>query len=74
MSVVPEALPDARPDVTDYPYRWHWRAKHGDRVGQPCRVWARGRMNSVGVEFADGYRTVTAAYAVRRRGEPIPAA
>jgi hypothetical protein len=52
--------------VSDYPYVWRWRAKHGDRYGERCAVWARGRMNSVGVEFRDGFRTVTSAYAVSR--------
>lgn len=45
---------------------WHWRARLPDRKGQACRVLARGRMNSVLVEFADGYKVVTCRYAVRR--------
>jgi hypothetical protein len=52
--------------VSDFPYVWFWRAKLGERKGQRCRVWARGTMNSIGVEFEDGYRTVTARYAIRR--------
>jgi hypothetical protein len=52
--------------MADYPYRWYWRRKHGDRRGQPCRVWARGTMNSIGVEFPDGFRTVTARHAIRK--------
>ena len=52
--------------VASYPYTWHWRTKHGERHRQPCRVWARGSMNSIGVEFADGFRTVTARFAVRK--------
>lgn len=52
--------------LTDYPYIWFWRSKHGDRKGQRCRVWARGTMNSIGVEFEDGFRTVTARYAIRK--------
>jgi hypothetical protein len=59
--------------MRDYPYTWRWRAKHGERHGQPCRVWARGTMNSIGVEFADGFRTVTARYAVRRVAVAQPA-
>lgn len=57
-----------------YPYRWAWRVKHGDRHGQRCRVWARGTMNSIGVEFPDGFRTVTARYAVRKQPQTSPAA
>ena len=58
-----------RPTVlsgTHFPYIWRWRVKHGERHGQRCRVWARGSMNSVGVEFPDGFKTVTARYAVRK--------
>jgi hypothetical protein len=46
---------------------WWWRAKLGDRKGQPCRVLARGRMGSVLVEFGDGHRVVTSRHAVRRQ-------
>jgi hypothetical protein len=53
--------------VAGYPYTWHWRSKHGERHRQPCRVWARGSMNSIGVEFEDGFRTVTARFAIRKR-------
>jgi len=49
-----------------YPLRWHWRARLPERKGQPCRVVARGVLNSVLVEFADGFRVVTSRYAVRR--------
>jgi len=45
---------------------WFWRAKLPDRKGQPCRVLVRGRMNTVLVEFEDGYRVTTSRYAVRR--------
>lgn len=49
----------------DYPLIWYWREKHGERRGQRCRVWARGSMHSIGVEWPDGFRTVTGRYAVR---------
>lgn len=49
-----------------YDHVWYWRARLPERKGQRCRVWARGAMNSIGVEFEDGYRTVTSRYAVRR--------
>jgi hypothetical protein len=52
--------------VTAYPYRWFWRAKLGERKGQPCRVLARGKMQSVLVEFDDGYRVITGRHAVRK--------
>lgn len=51
-------------------YVWHWSEKArpalGDRKGQRCRVLARGRMNSIAVEFEDGFRVITSRYAVRR--------
>lgn len=46
---------------------WYWRSRLPERKGHPCRVLARGTMNSILVEFEDGYRVVTSRYAVRRR-------
>jgi hypothetical protein len=37
-----------------------------DRKGQPCRIIARGRMNSALVEFADGEQFVVSRNALRR--------
>jgi len=48
-----------------WPYIYRW-GRHG-RKGQWCRVWARGSMNSVGVEFPDGYRLITSGNALKRR-------
>ena len=50
---------------------WYWRPQRipgrtVDRKGQQCRVLARGRRNSVLVEFPDGFRVVTSRWAVRR--------
>jgi len=50
----------------DYPLVWFWKAKLPERRGQRCRVIAQGRLNSVLVEFEDGFRVVTSRYAVRR--------
>ena len=38
-----------------------------NRKGQVCRVLARGRKNSVLVEFRDGFKVVTSRYAIRAR-------
>ena len=46
-------------------YVWFWRSRLPDRHGQRCRVTARGRMNSILVEFEDGFQVVTSRYAVR---------
>ena len=45
---------------------WFWKAILGERKGQPCRVLCHGKLNSILVEFEDGFRVVTSRYAVRR--------
>lgn len=45
-------------------WRWHCRLQH--RFGEPCRILARGKMNSCLVQFADGTKVVTSRYAVRK--------
>lgn len=46
---------------------WFWKSRLPDRKGQSCRIVTRGKMNSILVEFEDGFRAVTSRYAVRRR-------
>ena len=53
----------------DYPYSWFWRSRLPARKGQKCRVLARGKMNSILVEFTDGYKVITSRYAVRLEAE-----
>jgi hypothetical protein len=43
-------------------YRWDRQG----RKGQPCKVTARGKRNSIRVEFADGYVMITSGNAIRR--------
>jgi hypothetical protein len=50
----------------EYPYRWRWSVRLPERHGQPCRITARGTLNSVPVEFPDGFWVVTSRWAVRR--------
>ena len=50
----------------DFPFIWYWRARLPERKGQRCRVLARGRMNSVLVQFADGWKVVTSRYVIRK--------
>lgn len=45
-----------------YIYRWD---RHG-RKGQPCKVTARSVMNSIRVEFEDGYVMITSGNAIRK--------
>jgi len=49
--------------VTHY---WRVRTRLPERFGQQCRVLARGRRNSILVEFSDGTRFVTSRNYVRR--------
>lgn len=49
-----------------WPYVYRWK-RHG-RKGQWCLVWARADcLNSVGIEFPDGYRLVTSGNALMKR-------
>jgi hypothetical protein len=59
-------MPGSRPAEAGFPFIWWWRSRLAERKGQPCRVLARGALNSVLVEFPDGYRVVASRYAVRR--------
>jgi hypothetical protein len=47
-------------------YIWFWKSRLPERKGLPCKVIAHGKMNSILVEFEDGYRVVTSRYAVRK--------
>jgi hypothetical protein len=49
-----------------FPYIWFWRKRLPERKGQKCRILARGRLNSILVEFPDGYIVITSRYAVRK--------
>ena len=49
-----------------YHYIWFWRRKLGDRKGYQCKVLARGKMNSILVEFRDGFKVITSRFAVRK--------
>lgn len=50
-----------------YPLYWRVKAKLPERQHQPCRVVTRGKMNTVLVEFEDGYRVTTSGNYLRRR-------
>lgn len=47
-----------------FPYLYRWN--RCGRKGRRCRVFARGTMNSVGLEFEDGFRMVTSGNALRK--------
>jgi len=53
-----------RPEAFDVV--WFWKKKLPERRGQRCRVLARSTtMNSIAVEFEDGFRVITGKWAVR---------
>jgi hypothetical protein len=59
--------------MTEYPYVWRWGVKpcfewgvEGPYKGKRCRVLARGKKNSVAIEFEDGHRTITSANGLMR--------
>lgn len=48
---------------------WFWKASRWrpvNRKGQACRINHRGRLNSIEVEFPDGFKVITSRYAVRK--------
>lgn len=55
---------DPEPTLTHY---WRLRTRLGDRHGQHCRILARGKLNSLEIEFADGSRHIVSRFAVRKR-------
>lgn len=58
----------ACPGNEAYPLYWRVRTRYPERFGQPCRIRIRARrMNTVLVEFEDGFWTITSGWYVRRR-------
>ncbi len=58
---------DCKPlEMNLYPCIWFWRKKLKHRKGTRCKVLVRGKMNSILVEFEDGFKVVTSRYAVRK--------
>lgn len=51
-----------------YPYIYFWNRPEGaSRKGQRCAVTARAKvMNSIRVEFADGFVMITSGNSIRR--------
>ena len=45
---------------------WRIRTRLPERFGQPCRVIARGTMNSACIEFEDGVRHIVSRNSFRK--------
>ena len=63
---VPFGIQRENSDPGPFTHIWFWKSRLPERKGQPCRVIARGRMNSILVEFGDGMKVVASRYAVRK--------
>ena len=50
-------------------YAWRNNAKRATMHRRPCRIVARGTMNSIMIEFADGQREIVSRRSVRRLAE-----
>ncbi len=54
--------------MNEYPYYWRVKTRLPERRGTPCKVLARGKMNSALIEFEDdGYRVVASRNYLRVR-------
>jgi hypothetical protein len=51
---------------TEFTHTWFWKSRLPERKGQLSKVIARGKMNSILVEFQDGMKVLTSRYAVRK--------
>lgn len=53
--------------MKEYPYVWRVRTRLPERFGQRCAMVVKARrMNSVLLEFEDGYRVITSLNYIRR--------
>jgi len=52
--------------MTKYLYAWANNPKRAAMKGRVCTVIARGKMNSVGVQFWNGQRECVSRFALRK--------
>ncbi|KKL83989.1 hypothetical protein LCGC14_1969190 [marine sediment metagenome] len=52
----------------DYPYYFRWgnNSKRATMKGRRCRVLARGKMNSIEIEFENGQKEIVGRYSIRK--------
>jgi len=50
----------------DYRYVWGNNEKRKTFKNRICKVIARGKMNSICIEFENGEKTITSRYAIRK--------
>jgi hypothetical protein len=51
--------------MTEYIFKWGNNQLRDAFKGRPCVVLARGKMNSVLIQFEDGFKMITSRYAVK---------
>ena len=51
----------------DHRYCWGNNPVRAKYKGKDCRVVSQGKMNSIMVEFEDGFSMITSRYSVRRK-------
>lgn len=51
----------------EYPFYWRLKARLPERHGQACRLLARGKRNTIAIEFEDGYRVTCSGWSIRKR-------
>ena len=56
------------------PFDRYWRIRTNlpERFGQPCRVLARGKMNSCRIEFEDGVQHIVSRNSIRKLALATP--
>ena len=54
--------------MTAYPYIFNWgnNSKRATMKGRKCKVNARGKMNSMEIEFEDGQKEIVSRNSIRR--------
>ena len=66
LKLVKSIIKENKNTRVQYTYRWKNNPKRLELYGKPCRILARGRMNSALVEFAAGNKEVVSRNALRR--------
>lgn len=54
-----------------YTYQWRNNPKRETLKGRSCRVVARGKKNSIMIEFENGQREIVSRYSIRKTYKQI---
>lgn len=53
--------------MQEYVFRWANNPKRAKMYGRICRVLARGKMNSILIEFEDGQKEITSRLSIVKK-------